>query len=124
MHIFLVTLERHTHLFSAGVYTVWQVAWGDVDQTLGVQVPLVVCDEGGAGAASRRRRQEVERVAAARAGGPQKGRAGRTGRLGGQLTAVDPVEWIVDGATWCTVTAQCLLMEAEVVQILRMIKEN
>lgn len=37
---------------------------------------------------------------------------------------MDPVEWIVDGASWRTVTTQCLLMEVEVVQILQMIKEN
>lgn len=122
MHLELLTLEPCTHLFPAGVYAVGQIARGDVDEMLGVQVPLVVRGEGGEGAAGRGRRQEAERVAAAGAGGPQQGRAGGTGRLRGELGAVDPVEGIVDGAAWCAVAAHRLLVEVEVVQILRMIE--
>lgn len=85
-------------------------------------MPLLVPGEGGEGASGRRRRQEAEGVVAARAGGPQQGLAGGTGWLGGQLSAVDPVERIVDGTAWCTVAAPRLLVEAVVVQILQMLK--
>lgn len=83
---------------------------------------LVVSGEGGERAASWGRRQEVEGVAVARAGAPQHRGADGTGRLWGQVSAVDPVEWIVDGATWCTVTADRLLMQVKVVKVLQVKK--